>query len=87
MALRKSFQMTNEFGQTSTLSNCYCKVNSIDGGKDSMGITVAILASDQSQMLKKKRYTFSPDLDGDNFIRQAYLHLKTLDDFANAEDV
>jgi hypothetical protein len=27
-----------------------------------------------------------PSLDGDNSIRQAYLHLKTLPEFANAVD-
>lgn len=31
-------------------------------------------------------YDFTPDMDGPNFIKQAYLHLKKLPEFANAED-
>jgi len=31
-------------------------------------------------------YQFTPDMNGPNFIKQAYLHLKTLPEFAGAED-
>jgi hypothetical protein len=31
-------------------------------------------------------YSFAPDLNGKNFIAQAYEHLKTLPEFAGATD-
>lgn len=32
-------------------------------------------------------YEFTPDMDGPNFIKQAYQYIKTLPEFASAEDV
>jgi hypothetical protein len=34
----------------------------------------------------KKQYSFVPNLNGANFIAQAYAHLKTLPEFAGAID-
>lgn len=38
------------------------------------------------EIIRTDSYLFVPDLNGLNFIRQAYLHLKTLPEFANAVD-
>jgi hypothetical protein len=37
-------------------------------------------------MLRQDTYVCDLNIDGDNPIRQAYLHLKTLPEFANAVD-
>jgi len=37
-------------------------------------------------IVKDTVFQFTPDMDGPNFIKQAYLHLKTLPEFADAED-
>lgn len=73
-------------GKDVTFPDAYTKVTSIQGTKelivacfesrpDAVGIPFAWGAA-----------SFAPSLDGDNFIRQAYLYLKTLPEFANAVD-
>ena len=36
--------------------------------------------------LAERSYSFSANLDGPNFIKQAYLYLKTLPEFSDATD-
>ena len=38
------------------------------------------------ELVDTRSMSFVPVLDGDNFIRQAYFHLKTLPEFAGATD-
>jgi hypothetical protein len=64
--------------------DCYIKVSAISGNKDQMGCVVEIQCTDN--VIVNKTYGFTPNLSGDNFIKQAYIHLKTLPDFAGAED-
>ena len=37
-------------------------------------------------LVEEQDYSFKPTLDGDNFIQQAYNHLKTLPEFAGSTD-
>ena len=39
-----------------------------------------------SEQLETGFYSFTPNLDGQNFIAQAYNHLKTLPEFSGATD-
>jgi hypothetical protein len=67
--------------------NCYCKVISVDGGKD--GADIKCLLRDESKGATAiAGYSFVPSVvDGaENFIAQAYAHLKTLPEFADAVD-
>jgi hypothetical protein len=64
--------------------DCYIKVSAISGNKDQMGFVVEIKCTDK--IIVNKTYGFTPNLSGDNFIKQAYTYLKTLPDFENAED-
>lgn len=62
-----------------------CKVTSVTGSKDCLNINVSYI----SDVAKYEcSYFFEPSVaDGSpNFIKQAYLHLKTLPEFAGAED-
>jgi hypothetical protein len=62
-----------------------CKVTSISGGKEKLNINV----SHTSDVAAYERlYSFEPSVaDGSpNFIKQAYLYLKTLPEFSGAED-
>lgn len=65
------------------IENCYIKVESISGTKDLIKIQVSLTAS---TLKSKKSYEFTPSMDGGNFIKQAYEHLKTLPDFDGAMD-
>jgi hypothetical protein len=62
-----------------------CKVTSITGNKMKLDFTVAHI-SDMAQY--ERSYSFEPSIDegAPNFIKQAYLHLKTLSEFSGAED-
>lgn len=70
-------------GDISKDINAYIKVLAVSGSKEKLNITV--LSSDGNVNFYQN-YSFTPDLDGHNFIKQAYLHLKTLPEFADATD-
>lgn len=86
MALQKDIIKTNPgFSGQLVAKNVYIKVASVNGGKDSMQAVVTGVC-DESLILNES-YSFIPNLSGDNFIAQAYQHLKTLPEFAGAQDV
>lgn len=62
-----------------------CKVTSVSGGKDNLNINVSHIGDAAKY---ERSYSFEPSVnDGShNFIKQAYLYLKTLPEFAGAED-
>lgn len=70
------------------MANCYIKVERVDASKDTATAVVSFKGTvDDINPVCEKKYNFNPSLDGDNFIRQAYLHLKGLPQFSDAEDV
>jgi hypothetical protein len=62
----------------------YIKVSNVNGNKDNIEFFVLYL--NDGIQIGIKTFNFKPTLDGDNFIKQAYLHLKTLPEFADAVD-
>lgn len=64
--------------------NTYFKVNSLTGNKSLISATVVGISNDTQ--VYTQGYSFIPDLDGPNFIKQAYEYLKTLPEFSNAID-
>lgn len=87
MALSKTMSLTNNFGELSTFSNTYIKVESTYVSKTSSTITLSIYKSKDGQLLEERFEEFDIDLDGPNPLKQAYLHLKTLPDYSGAADV
>lgn len=94
MALRKTISLEGvvnvmtEYGpipdgKKSVLLNAYIKVENVAASKNSAQATVSF--TDNGKAIKKG-YAFSPNMDGENFIKQAYLHIKTLPELAGAED-
>lgn len=94
MALRKIFtfsgksQMTGDFwtGETkeeTIVADCYVKVVSVSASKNGATAQVSFTADNLAGV---KTYNFTPNMDGANFIRQAYEHLKTAPEFADAVD-
>lgn len=92
MALTKtlSFDCTvtrsGEFGSASekgvtTVHDAYIKVESVQGTKASAVANVSVTGASFSGA---KSYEFAPSMTGSNFIAQAYDHLKTLPEFADA---
>lgn len=72
--------------QTITL-DCYIKVNAVSQNKTKSNAFVNYSdEANQDNVLFFKNFEFETDLDGENSIKQAYLHLKTLPEFAGAID-
>lgn len=87
MALKQTITLVDNFNETITFNDAYIRVERIEGSKQEMTVYLAILKSqEEKRPLVLKAYKFVPNLYGDNFIKQAYMHLKTLLEFAGATD-
>lgn len=75
------------FGQIIEIPDCYCKIVRVSG--DKAGVTMIVEFSVSGARQFDKSYSFVPSVaDGsDNFIKQGYEHLKTLDEFYGSIDV
>lgn len=76
------FWSTQQKDET-VIAECYIKVVSVSGDKENVAANVEFTASNISG---KRTYVFAPSMEGDNFIKQAYKHLKTLEEFSGAID-
>jgi hypothetical protein len=84
MALKKTITRS-AFGQSVSVPDAYIRVESISGTKSMIHADIAIATAD-GQRVDFLKIGFQPNMDGGNFIKQAYEHLKTLPDFAGAVD-
>ncbi|NBU32883.1 MAG: hypothetical protein EBS36_06940 [Actinobacteria bacterium] len=96
MALRKIFTIEGEgFVQTSggqinignqkAVFTAYCKITKIISDKLTGYVTLECVG-ETYRIINNYSVEFSVADGAENFIRQAYLHLKTLPEFAGAED-
>lgn len=86
MALLKSCEkQVKGFGDV-ILDNGYCKVTNIIGSKEQIKFTLTVVNKKSNVIFKESIYKFIPSMDGGNFIKQAYAHLKTLPEFSGAVD-
>ena len=69
-----------------TFNNAYLKVTTVQGSKDKVVASYEIRSSADGVAFAWNASDFSPDMNGENFIKQAYEYLKTLPEFANATD-
>jgi hypothetical protein len=88
MALEKTIEITDGFGDQKIFKNSYIRVENISGNKTRLLADVKFYKDSGStgKPVKQSIQKFSPDLDGDNFIAQAYNYLKTLPEFSGAKD-
>lgn len=98
MALRKSetfrgktvIQSAGSLVPTGGISevekNTCCKVINITGTKDAIMFRIQVIDESSGVELAQREFVFHPDMDGPNFIKQAYEHLKTLPEFSGAVD-
>lgn len=89
MAIKKTISFTPDgFSTPATLQDAYCKVVQINGDKANITYDVVCFnkTNDSITSALKKQYNFIPNLNGGNFIAQAYNHLKTLPEFIGATD-
>jgi hypothetical protein len=81
MALSMTFQHRDL-----SVTNAYCRVSVASVSKTAISFLLARSATAESDPLVVTEYSAPYELMGENPIRQAYLHLKTLPEFANAVD-
>lgn len=86
MALTKSIVLKDNFGDDKQFVDSYIKVDSLSGNKKEMCIAIGIYREKDGQKISNQQAAFSPNLNGKNFIAQAYEHLKTLSEFSDATD-
>jgi hypothetical protein len=85
MALKKDIVITKaNFEGSLTHKDGYWKITRIYGDKNNIKFDVCCIVD--SEINYQVSEHFKPALDGKNFIAQAYEHLKTLPEFANATD-
>jgi hypothetical protein len=96
MALRKIIELEGrsiietsigniENGTQRVSFSAYVKVIGINGDKNQVTANVKFKGETQ-QFYKQYQVPISVERGSTNFIEQVYLHLKTLEDFAGAED-
>lgn len=86
MALQKTITLIDNFGESITFRNAYIRVDALNGGKEGFDIMVGIYKLAGGKLITTSRVPFTASIDGNNFIAQAYEHLKTLPEFSNAQD-
>ena len=87
MALKKSNIETKEdFSGQLTAQDVYWRVFQIAGNKEKITATIAAYVAKDGRMLLNRQYEFAPNMDGGNFIAQAYNYIKTLPEFDGATD-
>ena len=86
MAIQKNIKLTDNFGIEVEIPNAYIKVESTNCSKQNSSYFVAIKKSNDGEVINKLMKDFNYDLSGENAIKQAYLHLKTLPEFADSVD-
>lgn len=83
MALKKTTITSNGF----EAQNAYHRVEGLSLlGKQNITFRVSSYKDESSDSFGEKCYLCSYDINGENPIKQAYLHLKTLLEFAGAVD-
>jgi len=86
MALKKTLKLVDNFGEEITFADAYIRVDTISGGKDGITVAAGVYKTHGGMRISTAQCSFVPSLSGDNFVAQAYLHLKTLEQFAGAQD-
>ena len=86
MALNKAMKLNDNFGEQVSFDETYIRVEDVGGTKHNVAVTANIYKANGGPFLFLFRTNFAPNMDGDNFIKQAYEHLKTLPEFAGATD-
>lgn len=70
------------------IMDAYLKIEltTIRSGNQDMEVRLGYWMPDKASQFHAEKFTCPYELNGDNPIAQAYLHLKSLDAFAGAED-
>jgi hypothetical protein len=83
MAIRKNIETL----QGVKVQDAYCRVENVSlRGKDTIHFVLRSYADTSKSSFQEVGFLSAYDLNGDNPIKQAYKHLKTLPEFAGTTD-
>lgn len=68
------------------MQDAYCRIAEISGDKTHINATIHVAPSASEKPVQTMFVGLVPNLEGGNFIAQAYEHIKTLPEFAGAVD-
>jgi hypothetical protein len=87
MALKMTKTFAVHGGVEALVPGAVGRVRALHGGKNLMEIELSWFKDGSHPVaFLTQHFEFTPALDGDNFIAQAYVYLKTLPEFAAAVD-
>lgn len=87
MAIEKTVTLVDRLDESITFNKAYHRITRIDGDKNLISFYVDVFKTNEAtSSLSQTKHSFQPVLNGNNFIAQAYEHLKTLPEFAGATD-
>lgn len=87
MALQSNITVTTSLGDTKEFVDAYIKVTSLVGDKTTIVARWNAFDGKDGRDIGNGQVILTPDLDGPNFIAQAYLGMKALPEFSYAVDV
>lgn len=79
MALKKNFEHNGV-----QVASGYLKVVNVTGDKNRVAFVVSYAVDAAHDAIKTEQFNFVPNMDGGNFIAQAYEYLKSLNGFQDA---
>jgi hypothetical protein len=86
MALKLNLTLKDNFLIDQNFQNSYIKVAQVKANKESAIAIVNFFSDKDGVPLKTENFEFLINLNGSNFIAQAYTYLKTLPEFDGATD-
>ena len=88
MALQKNIKLTDNFGIEVEIPNAYIKISKVECTKEQINSIVEIKKESIGlpYTYTIRNYILNYNINGENPIKQAYLHLKSLPEFADAVD-
>lgn len=86
MALKVNFSFNTQYGVPAIVNDCYAKVQMIEASKESGNARVVFYDKPEGKILDDVFYPIKIELNGINFIEQAYIQLKQHPDFKGAVD-
>lgn len=86
MALQKNITIKSNLGIETQFNNTYIKVARVECTKQENNFLIELKKDSNSDPYQLQYINASYDINGENPIKQAYLHLKTLPEFSDAID-
>lgn len=70
------------------IKNAYYKIKQVEGNKTKINIEIGIYEQKGGKLLETRQYQYQPDVsdNSENFLKQGYEFLKTLQEYSDSSD-